>query len=194
MPKVFPGFQQLCHTSPSKYPHSSQPQSSPWSLKPEHEHPAQASKPLLCWEVFLRSDICSEFSPFCLLYTCCCTTLSGSEALLDPILKGVSNSAETFLLSRLPPSGADNILKLFLFFYLYLSPYLIPRRSSCLSGRLGVLPVFRCSAGVFPYTVEFLMYLCAVKVWFSHLIPLPSWKSRWGIMLPYFKLGLLSLQ
>ena len=34
MPKVFPGFQQLCHTGPSEYPHSQQSQSFPWSLKP----------------------------------------------------------------------------------------------------------------------------------------------------------------
>ncbi|XP_060264466.1 uncharacterized protein LOC132658880 [Ovis aries] len=32
--QVLPGFQQLCHTGPSEYPHSRQSQSFPWSLKP----------------------------------------------------------------------------------------------------------------------------------------------------------------
>ena len=98
MPKVFPGFQQLCHTSPSKYPHSGQPQSSPWSLKPEHEHPTQASKPLLCWEVLLRTDICSEFYPFCL-----CTPVAAlpSQVLklsLTPSLRGFPTVQKPFFL------------------------------------------------------------------------------------------------
>ena len=182
-PRLSPGLLQLCCTSPLRL--SSQPLTPVLSLEsdPQILSLTQHLVPS-CWvrhaEKHLRlgsAGLCAEFSPFCLLCTCCCTPFWGSEAPHIPALEEVSKCAATFLPSQLPPQGSDPILiplSVFFFFFLFLLPYSAMWRLACLFEVWGFQPAFsRYSIGVVPHADVFLMYLWEER-WSPYLTPSPS--------------------
>ena len=88
-----------------------------WSLSLSTWTWVQECKTVLCWKVLLSSDLCGWFSPFCLLSTCCCTALWGSEGPPVPTLEW--GKAEGFHPSGLPPPGTGHVLKLFVSSFIF---------------------------------------------------------------------------
>ena len=184
--RLSPGLPQLSYTNPCRLSSlGSQPQSSSWGLMSEAWALAPspplsltgAETSLSGCKVLVGTDLCAGFSPPCLLWACCCTSLWGSEALLCLLLRGFLSVWKLSLLySHLPEPQA---LFWFLcpFCFLFLLPYPIMWRLTCLFGSLSssasVQEVFcrRCSR---------FRCIFHVSVWRKLsspcLTPPPSWK------------------
>ena len=130
---------------PSEYPHGSQLWSSPWCLTPTPEpwQPAPISAGgrgtrVTFWvQSAVHNNLCSDFSPFCLLSTCCCSPLWGSKPPPWPGLWGDfwgCGNSSSFMTPFLGHKSLSwNPLSPF---YLYLLPYLVLSRLTCLFGSL----------------------------------------------------------
>ena len=55
--------------------------------------------------MLVGSDLCAQFSAFCLPHTYCCILLWGCEVPIVPTSEGVSECAETFTPSQFLPQG-----------------------------------------------------------------------------------------
>ena len=148
-PRPFPGLPQLCSTSPLRYLHGSQPQSSPWCPTPEAW--ASAPSPTCCVGranglsagkcysalIFLSNSSCFVF------YTL--VTVLRSDVLrliLVPTGTGISECMETFL--PLWDTGPVPFA-LYLYFLIAFSYWLMlngseVKASVCNEGDLGSIP------------------------------------------------------
>ena len=78
-----------------------------WALHPDPplhiSGGREACELLLSWEVLLSNDLCSEFSPFCLLSTYCSLPSEIPKLYPDPTCERVSENVETcsFMVSSL---------------------------------------------------------------------------------------------
>ena len=79
---------------------------------------------ILGWEVVTGTDLCAKFSPPCLPHICC-APLWGSKASSLPCqwVWGVSECAEAFASSQLPPWVQDPFHFLCFFIFLLSFPY-----------------------------------------------------------------------
>ena len=190
-PRLFSGLPPLCHTNLLTVSlWQSTPvlflRSDPWNPSLCTHSPLSKATvsvwALLCWiNWIVPFSIISVMNFLCFAFRAP-TVLLLSEVLLpsqdSPLWEGFwvcgnfSSFRTPFLGSRSP---FPNTLSCF--FCVYLLPYLILRRLVYLCGSLGSSASIQYMFyGVVLNADEFLMYFLGRR-WFSHLIPLPSWKS-----------------